>query len=557
MATLTEINRTLRERCAQLGLDWQCLGDGDVNSKLVIITESPGRRECELKIPLVGGSGQYLWKALERFGVRRQQCYITTVCKRFLLDDADKKGISKNEFAHWQALLEWELSQLPNAQHFLLLGAGAIKTLTGYDGVEKWRGSVFQTEGRTYTCAYNPANLLRKPDLGPIFALDCSKWDMCIRGAWKEHGIHAIINPSPSEAIAWCEKMIDEKSPISVDIEVKDNETACIGLANNAHEGMCINFRSLRDNRFTVRDEAAIRIAIQRALRHTSARLVMQNGAFDLSWLWYKDRIRCKALWIDTLLAHHALYPTWPHNLGFLTAQYTTHPFYKDEKSSWQEGGDIDSFWAYNVKDVCITWEVARKLDVELKQRGMDKFYFGHVMQLQPYLIQSTVLGNAVDLRMKAALEQQYGTDVEQKRLRVQELARIACDDPSLELNPNSPKQMAEVLFKRLKLHGKTTSTDKANRAFMLANPRTPEPARQLLIAINEYLTEHKLYSTYITAAVDEDGRMRSDYKQFGVQFVPGRLSSSSTLWGSGMNLQNQPERLRGMFIADRMQFDD
>jgi DNA polymerase I-like protein with 3'-5' exonuclease and polymerase domains len=116
---------------------------------------------------------------------------------------------------------------------------------------------------------------------------------------------------------------------------------------------------------------------------------------------------------------------------------------------------------------------------------------------------------------------------------------------------------MAEVLFKRLKLHGKTTSTDKANRAFMLANPRTPEPARQLLIAINEYLTEHKLYSTYITAAVDEDGRMRSDYKQFGVQFVPGRLSSSSTLWGSGMNLQNQPERLRGMFIADRMKFDD
>tara|TARA_R110000751_G_scaffold207300_1_gene311183 strand:- start:346 stop:1290 length:945 start_codon:yes stop_codon:yes gene_type:complete len=50
---------------------------------------------------------------------------------------------------------------------------------------------------------------------------------------------------------------------------------------------------------------------------------------------------------------------------------------------------------------------------------------------------------------------------------------------------------------------------------------------------------------------VDEDKRIRCEYKQFGVQSAPGRLSSSKVLWGSGMNLQNQPHRAYPMFIAD------
>jgi len=50
----------------------------------------------------------------------------------------------------------------------------------------------------------------------------------------------------------------------------------------------------------------------------------------------------------------------------------------------------------------------------------------------------------------------------------------------------------------------------------------------------------------------DEDGRFRCEYKQFGTQKAPGRLSSSGTLWGSGGNLQNQPQRAYPMFIADK-----
>jgi len=50
----------------------------------------------------------------------------------------------------------------------------------------------------------------------------------------------------------------------------------------------------------------------------------------------------------------------------------------------------------------------------------------------------------------------------------------------------------------------------------------------------------------------DSDGRIRTEYKQTGVASAPGRLSSAATAWGSGTNLQNQPQRAYPMFIADR-----
>src|SRR5690606_9138271 len=95
------------------------------------------------------------------------------------------------------------------------------------------------------------------------------------------------------------------------------------------------------------------------------------------------------------------------------------------------------------------------------------------------------------------------------------------------------------------------------NRERMYAHPATTEPKRRVLRALNDYAKEQKFYSTYVTTAIDDDGRLRCMYNQTGVQSAPGRLSSSGMLWRNaegeqtGMNLQNQPERAYEMYIAD------
>ena len=90
-----------------------------------------------------------------------------------------------------------------------------------------------------------------------------------------------------------------------------------------------------------------------------------------------------------------------PHNLGYLTAQYTDHPYYKDEGKTWREGGNINQFWEYNVKDCCITWACHERILGELEKQKLDKFYFNHVQRLQPHLVKMQVGGILADTTLK------------------------------------------------------------------------------------------------------------------------------------------------------------
>jgi len=240
-----------------------------------------------------------------------------------------------------------------------------------------------------------------------------------------------------------------------------------------------------------------------------------------------------------------------PHSLGFLTSQYTTHPFYKDEGKIWKETGDIDAEWGYNVKDCCLMLECQQAMERELAQQGLQDFFFNHVMFLQPHLVDMTVHGVLVDVELK----EQIAKDMREKIgvMRNEYFAMVAdcTGDAEYRPNPGSPKQMAELFFKRLKLVGRGVATDKENRRRMRDHPRTPDDCRNLLLHIDNLATEQKFSSTYAEMRIDDDNRVRCEYKQTGVQSAPGRLSSASTGWGTGTNLQNQPERAHNMFIAD------
>lgn len=547
-----ELMREYMRRANDRGLTPKVLGDGRTDSRICIIAEAPGSREVELRMPLVGPSGKFLWQALSKIGVRRSDCYITNVVKYQLAygDNQDDK-IGRGELDHWCELLRWELDQLDQCKYVLVLGGSALYATIGHTGIEKWRGSCVDDEaGRWYVIANNPAHILRTPYLESVFAHDIYKLKRVMAGEYTKPQVQALINPSTQEAIDWIDRMQDEGEPVSVDIETHANETACVGLGNNAAMGMCINYRSRDENRYSRRDEQIIRLRLAKLFNDPSVRLVAQNGIFDAGWMYYKDRIHIPRIWHDTLLAHHTLYPTLPHDLGFLTAQYTDHPYYKDERSVWREGGNIDEYWQYNVKDVCITWEVHRALIRELTDQGMYDFFQNHVMRLQPHLILMTANGVPVDLKMKADLNVTLGQDVDRLRAEFVSASRQATGDPSIEPNPGSPKQLGDLLFGRLRLIARGSSTARDNRDRMLKHPATSESAKEVILSLNRYAEAKKFHSTYVTTGIDPDGKYRSEFKQYGTRSAPGRLSSSATLWGTGGNFQNQPPAARPMYVA-------
>lgn len=57
------------------------LGNGDVNSLIILIGEAPGSKEIEFKKPFVGPAGKHLEEFLQNLEIERDDLYITNVVK--------------------------------------------------------------------------------------------------------------------------------------------------------------------------------------------------------------------------------------------------------------------------------------------------------------------------------------------------------------------------------------------------------------------------------------------------------------------------------------------
>ena len=567
MISLSEHKKEYSTRATDLQLTVNCEMHGSMGAELALIGEAPNNMEVQTKLPISGGTGQLIWSSLRKQGFNRNNVYATHAVKRSVAVVGHKRSLSPGELQKWQQLLRWELQQLPNLKYVLVMGDYTLQALLGVKGVNNWRGSVLPVEldtselveGKvrhtitpiTAVVTYNPLMVLRKLSLEPVLMMDLAKLQRVMKGSYVPFEVSPIINPEPVQAIDWCEKMIDEKKPVAFDIEVISNESACIGFANETKTGMCINWRDLQHNRWSLKDEGRVRRAVGRVIGGDNCRLVAQNGSFDSYYLWYKDRLRVSNIWFDTMLAHHLLYPGLPHNLGFLTTQYTNHPYYKDEGKNWREGGNIDQFWNYNVKDCCLTLAASQGIEGELRAQGLEKFFYNHIMRLQPHLVRMTVGGVLMDTSLKAEVAGSVRLEVERLKQEFQQQCKELLNDEEAEINPNSPTQLSNMLFNELRLPSKGKSVDKNSRSFIRNHPRTPQRAKSMLSTLDEYATENKFLTTYAEMKLDEDDRIRCEYKQTGDQSAPGRLSSSSVLWGSGTNLQNQPKRAYTMFRTD------
>jgi DNA polymerase I - 3''-5'' exonuclease and polymerase domains len=559
-----ELREMFTRHAQTAGLSVECAMSGTMNATLAVIAEAPGRSEVAQGLPLVGASGSLLWTSLRRTcpTIKRQDVYVTNVVKRQIAFElGNKRPVSKQELASWQALLLWELSLLPNLKHVLLMGGMAIEACLGKKGALKWRGSVLpmplENKILTAVCVVNAAACLHDPLQHSILDMDLGdKLQPVVEGRYSEYTITTHINPTLKEACDYIDACTASIHPVASDIEVISNETACVGLALTPHDAMCIPFRSETEHVYSVADELYIRRKLQRFYTAPRTKLVWQNGGFDASWLWFKDRIYTKPAYSDTMLAHHVLYPPMPHDLGFIVKQYTTHAYYKDEKDEWRHTGGVDNFWQYNCRDCALTLASDIHLRRELKEQGLDAFYFEHVMRLQAHLVRMTVGGvlNDMSLREDMLAEDREGNlydDLQKKLGSLYAAIKDAVGDEYYRPNPNSPKQMSDLYFSRLRLVGRGTSTDAENRRLMYKHPRTSDAAKRILRAVDEYSADHKFYSVYASARPDYDQRMRCDYRQTGVKNAPGRLSSAQTLWGSGGNLQNIPDRAKSMFITD------
>ena len=182
------------------------------------------------------------------------------------------------------------------------------------------------------------------------------------------------------------------------------------------------------------------------------------------------------------------------------------------------------------------------KLTERLKKENMYDLYRRFELPLAQVLCDMESAGFKLDTdALKAFLEKLTETEKEYSE-RIFELAGEV-------FNINSPKQLGDILFEKLKLPaGKKTKTGYSTNAEILEKLKHEHP---IVSAILDYRAVAKLRSTYAEALLkvaDENGRVHTVFSQ--TTAVTGRLASSDP------NLQNIPVRtelgreMRRFFIA-------
>lgn len=187
---------------------------------------------------------------------------------------------------------------------------------------------------------------------------------------------------------------------------------------------------------------------------------------------------------------------------------------------------------------------LGRVLEGKLAEAGLTEIFFDVDMPLLPVLLRMEEKGIRIDPRAFADLSRELAQGT---RKIEEEVAAIA----GTELNINSPKQLAFLLFEKLRLPPvKRTKTGYSTDVEVLEQLKGLHEIPALVL---EYRTLAKIRSTYVDVLpgmVDpRDGRIHTTFHQ--TQTATGRLSSSDP------NLQNIPvrdeigRRIRAGFVAD------
>lgn len=198
----------------------------------------------------------------------------------------------------------------------------------------------------------------------------------------------------------------------------------------------------------------------------------------------------------------------------------------------------------YNGLDCCITYEVASQTLAQTQKQGFQPTY-DMTMRLYPPLMYMMTKGVRVDFdrlnQTKISVQRQIDEAQE-------ELNKLA----GRPLNANSPKQLREYFYveKGVKPYVRNGSISTDDRAMQhLSKPTGQRPGFREASLIQRIRSLRKLKGTYLDIQFDSDGRLRCSYNARGTKF--GRLSSSKTTTGTGMNMQNLPEEFQQFLIAD------
>jgi DNA polymerase-1 len=257
----------------------------------------------------------------------------------------------------------------------------------------------------------------------------------------------------------------------------------------------------------------------------------------------------------DPMLMSYVLNPTrHAHKLEDLAKEYLQYQTKtlkgmvgSGQKQIAMPDVEIRALCDYCCENVDLVFEITDLLEKDLQKDALDSFYFDLELPVTGVLADVEWNGVKIDTNTLTRLSQEMGKNLDRTVAEIYEIA-------GGEFNINSPKQIGEVLFQKLKLP--MVKKTRKTKDFSTSVEVLEELAKEydLPQKILDYRQFSKLKSTYVDALplmIDpKTSRVHTNYQQ--TVAATGRLSSTDP------NLQNIPIRtpwgrlIRDAFIAEK-----
>ena len=285
---------------------------------------------------------------------------------------------------------------------------------------------------------------------------------------------------------------------------------------------------------------------------------VGHNLKFDIKVLFKYD-ISVSGPLYDTMVAHYLINPDMRHNLDTLSESYLNYSPISIETLIGKKGKNQGSMrdvpaeevTDYASEDADLALQLKKIFDKELNENGVKDIFNDIEIPIINVLADMEKEGINIDSSYLSKLDKEFEIELSKLKGGIFEMS-------GEEFNLNSPKQLGDILFEKLKLVSKPkkTKTGQYSTSEEVLSGLASE--HEIIKNILEWRSLDKLQNTYVRSLPNEvnkrTGRIHTKFNQ--TVTTTGRLSSNNP------NLQNIPirtlngQKIREAFIPRSEEFE-
>jgi len=528
--------------------------EGPEDAKVVLIGEGAGDTENKMGRPFIGRSGQLLRRELENLRMDPASFLITNTVWCQPPGNEDPTPEAQDACTHFY-IKEWEKIFSKN-RIFVL--AGKVATELFYPHKKARRGKICRVNNNIFMSIHHPSFILRNELETFNFREDL----LVLKGIIE----NVDLGPLPAqqylvvenlEQMNFMERDIQKSSVISLDIETNGTdpyaEGAKIMLLSFSTDNMNYVVPLELVRRGEIRFPDQYLDGLKRVLLSETEK-EGHNGKFDLYWIREHLGIIVKNYTFDTMLAQYLLNSRDFEYIGLKHLVW----MYRPEYGGYEEAIDIENvegyfetpekrsdIYAYAAMDALMSRVIAHEQREQLVLENLYPIFKKVMADLSTTMTEVQYNGFKVDLDY-------VQVKFDEAVIREKELTdKIIADLPLSEkkkttFNLGSPKQLGELLFKKMKLESVKTTKKGADSVDVEVLTALAEQGNQFCTDLLELRKIGKIRGTYLSNFLEMGGRdkgnlIRCDYN-LGTR--GGRLSSEKP------NMQNIPKPTRDCFVS-------